>query len=112
IVFSPMMIEDGRQLLISNLDLGHGRDGKLLPTVMTRGRHVSYNNDGKELQDVSLSGLEFFRLFPEAWKTFLIASAVRMNASFPYVSPAVNLPSDPPRRVVDAGYYDNYGIQI
>jgi hypothetical protein len=28
------------------------------------------------------------------------------------VSPAVNLPTDPPRRVVDAGSYDNYGIQI
>jgi hypothetical protein len=37
---------------------------------------------------------------------------VRINASFPYVSPAVNLPTDPPRRVVDAGYYDNYGIQV
>ena len=35
-----------------------------------------------------------------------------MSASFPYVSPAVNLPTDPPRRVVDAGYYDNYGIQV
>ena len=35
-----------------------------------------------------------------------------MSASFPYVSPAVNLPTSPPRRVVDAGYYDNYGIQV
>ncbi|MBV8074815.1 MAG: hypothetical protein JO284_00345 [Planctomycetaceae bacterium] len=35
-----------------------------------------------------------------------------MNAAFPYVSPAPNLPTDPPRRVVDAGYYDNYGIVI
>ncbi len=35
-----------------------------------------------------------------------------MNASFPYVSPAVNLPSVPPLRVVDAGYYDNYGVDI
>lgn len=35
-----------------------------------------------------------------------------MNASFPYVSPAVSLPTRPSRRVVDAGYYDNYGIDI
>jgi hypothetical protein len=35
-----------------------------------------------------------------------------MNASFPYVSPAVDLPTDPPRRVVDAGYYDNYGVGV
>jgi hypothetical protein len=35
-----------------------------------------------------------------------------MNASFPYVSPAVGLPSPCTRRVVDAGYYDNYGISL
>jgi hypothetical protein len=28
------------------------------------------------------------------------------------VSPAVNLPTLPPRRVVDAGYYDNYGVNL
>jgi hypothetical protein len=33
-----------------------------------------------------------------------------MNATFPYVSPAVSLPTTPPARVVDAGYYDNYGL--
>jgi hypothetical protein len=32
-----------------------------------------------------------------------------MNASFPYVTPAGALPTRPRRRVVDAGYYDNYG---
>ena len=35
-----------------------------------------------------------------------------MNATFPYVSPAVRLPVSPARRVVDAGYYDNYGINV
>ena len=35
-----------------------------------------------------------------------------MNASFPYVSPSVSLPTDPTRRVFDAGGYDNYGIQV
>lgn len=35
-----------------------------------------------------------------------------MSASFPYVSPAVYLPSEPPVRVVDAGYYDNYGVDL
>ena len=35
-----------------------------------------------------------------------------MNASFPYISPAVSLPVDPPRRVVDAAYYDNYGVNL
>jgi len=35
-----------------------------------------------------------------------------MNATFPYASPAVSLPTAPPRRVVDAGYYDNYGVDL
>jgi hypothetical protein len=39
-----------------------------------------------------------------------VATAARLSATFPYVSPAVSLPTRPHRRVVDAGYYDNYGI--
>jgi hypothetical protein len=35
-----------------------------------------------------------------------------MSASFPYVSPAADLPMEPRRRVVDAGYYDNYGVDV
>jgi hypothetical protein len=40
----------------------------------------------------------------------MISTAARMSASFPYVSPAAILPLDRSRRVVDAGYYDNYGL--
>ncbi len=68
---------------------------------------------GIEHRRQSLSSLEYFRLFPEeAYRGLLLSTAVRISASFPYVSPAVNLPTRPPRRVVDAGYYDNYGIQV
>jgi hypothetical protein len=113
LIFSPMMIEDGRQLLISNLDLYRDASGEVLqrPIPKTLGRDVSYDSVASDLQSVSLPGLEFYRIFPDA-KGFLLSTAVRMNASFPYVSPAVNLPTQPPRRVVDAGYYDNYGIQV
>src|SRR5262249_16562238 len=38
--------------------------------------------------------------------------AARLNASFAWVSPAVNLPTTPDRRVVDAGYFDNDGVDI
>jgi hypothetical protein len=41
-----------------------------------------------------------------------LATAARLSASFPYFSPAVVLPTLPRRRVVDAGYYDNYGVDI
>ena len=75
------------------------------------GGEVTDDDPGSTSHLYSLSALEFFRLFPLA-TDFHLATGVRMSASFPYVSPAVNLPTDPPRRVVDAGYYDNYGIQL
>jgi hypothetical protein len=103
LIFSPMMVDDGRRLLISNLDLWN--------LSGARGGLVTEDDPGSRPHDYSLSAFEFFRLFPKA-KDFEVATAVRMNASFPFVSPAVNLPTDPPRRVVDAGYYDNYGVQV
>jgi hypothetical protein len=35
-----------------------------------------------------------------------------MSASFPYLSPAAPLPTLPRRRVVDAGYFDSYGVTL
>jgi hypothetical protein len=102
-VLSPMMIEAGRRLLISNLDLG--------PLVGSVGSELAADGAHGTVRPYSLSALEFYRMFPEA-TGFRLATGVRMNASFPYVSPAVNLPTDPPRRVFDAGAYDNYGIQV
>ena len=87
LLFSPMLIETGQRLLIGNLDLGH------LPLPAD-------------------SALEFFKLFPQALCDFRLNTAVRMSASFPYLSPAISLPTEPARRVVDGGYYDNYGVNL
>ena len=104
IILSPMMIEDGRRLLISNLF-------DLRAIVAAEGGAITEGNPGLGAKPYSLSALEFFRIFPLA-RRFALSTGVRMSASFPYVSPAVNLPTVPPRRVVDAGYYDNYGVQV
>jgi hypothetical protein len=137
LIFSPMMIEDGRLLLISNLDLTtiarpedalrhtamprkNPRGGEpALPAAAPEKRLMTFSQgsslteaqDGTRVATYSLFGLEFFKLFPCA-SSFRIATAVRMNATFPFISPAVSLPTDPPRHVVDAGYYDNYGMQV
>ncbi|MEO0387894.1 MAG: hypothetical protein AAF281_10240 [Pseudomonadota bacterium] len=87
LIFSPMLVETGQPLLISNLDMAETIDAA--------------END---------ETVAFFEWFPAARKTFKIKTAVRMNASFPYVSPSTALPTEPYLRVVDAGYYDNYGI--
>jgi hypothetical protein len=85
IVFSPMLVASGRPLLISNLDLS------CIATPDTQ-------------------AVELFRLFPGSEANVSLATAARMSASFPYVTPATELPTEPPQRVVDAGYYDNDGI--
>jgi hypothetical protein len=101
LVFAPMLVEDGRRLLISNLDL----DG------LSRSYGSIHSGDKAARGLYSLSAIEFFRLFPQADR-FKLSTAVRLNASFPYASPVAALPTQPSRRVVDAGYYDNFGISV
>jgi hypothetical protein len=83
LIVSPMLVEDAKFLLISNLDLQGLGDNE-----------------------------EFFKHFPLARMKFTVGTAVRMNAAFPYVSPAVDLPTQKRRRVVDAGFLDNYGVGL
>lgn len=86
-------------MLISNLNLGFLSHA--MGNLLNSQDHV-----------YAYPAVEFFKLFPDEVSRFEIAMAVRLNASFPYVSPALYLPTDPYRRVVDAGYYDNYGIAV
>lgn len=115
LIYSPMLVEDGRRLLISNLDLRGvaSNDGAILqsdrdpqtdPTLPLR----------KRLNRFSYESYEFFRLFtdPKVRRMFPVSTAARMSASFPYVSPSPTLPTFPRRRVVDAGYYDNDGVSL
>ena len=111
LVFTPMMVEDGRRLLVGNLDLraAISNDGHVFRP------HEDRAEDAPGVfrtSNLSMEALELFRLFPEARKSIRLSTAVRMSASFPYFSPAVSLPTWPRRRVVDAGYYDNYGVSL
>ncbi len=111
LIFSPMMVEDGRQLFISNLDLS--RVVRNSAAILGEGVPANPLNppDAAGRRLLSREGMEFFRAFPGA-TDFRLGTAARMSASFPYVLPAAYLPTNPPRRVVDAGYYDNYGVGI
>jgi hypothetical protein len=109
LVVSPMVVESGRRLLISNLDLSRLAETKPLEPILITDRS---GPEADAARIYSRSAIEFFRIFPEARATFSLQTAVRMSATFPFASPAVNLPTDVPRRVVDAGYYDNYGVDL
>jgi hypothetical protein len=41
-----------------------------------------------------------------------ITSALRMNATFPFILPVVRLPSHPRINIMDAGMRDNFGIEL
>ena len=133
LIFSPMIVEDGRRLFISNRHvpfLTVNRGEFLLPSVqnfagpaaaggpasrraMEKSTTLNRPRAGTDDDDVySRPGVEFFSLFPEARSRFRLSTAARMNATFPFLSPAVSLPTVPPRRIVDAGYYDNTGVSV
>src|SRR5262249_25695369 len=160
LIVTPMLVEDGRQLLISNLFLQPltETEGSYVQELLEEGERQRPTGtkfaakipplDMPSLNGVtgcaahpvssappgemaaaelppqppagpgaagsrySLNGLEFFRLFSQAAGTFTLRTAARMSASFPFVASAVDLPTSPRRRVVDAGYYDNYGVAL
>ena len=94
-VFSPNILKDGRSMYISS------QPGTFWVSDKTDVQGLNQHN----------GGLEFRRFFKdqgadELWFT----SALRMNATFPYISPAVSLPTDPIIEVMDAGFSDTYGM--
>ena len=60
--------------------------------------------------DQSPVAIELNRLLPAG--QMRITSALRMNAAFPFVLPAVRLPTWPPLDVIDAGAIDNLGRSL
>jgi hypothetical protein len=106
LVFSPMLVEDGRRLLVTNLNLHQVTDHSAL---------WLRSAPGAPRDEVSVSAETAYALEDicrGALNCVTLATAARMSASFPYVSPATPLPTAPTRRVVDAGYYDNYGVEL
>jgi hypothetical protein len=119
-----MMVEDGRRLLISNLDLADittigGQNllaesaAEIVDLMEDKALEKLSARDRLEFRRINaVSAVEFFRLFPRARDSFQVVTAVRMNATFPVITPTGILPTVTPRQVVDAGYYDNYGVDL
>ncbi len=98
LVMTPTSINDGRRVLIGALPMAH---------LSTIAPERGVNNLGEP------ESIEFGKLFAkQGARDLKLTSALRMNASFPYITPVVTLPSDPPMRVMDAGVRDNYGYRV
>jgi hypothetical protein len=96
VVLTPTVVNDGRKMYIAS-------------------RPVSFfNADVLDLPGYKLSkigGTDFQRAFAALGGDSLrFLSALRMSATFPYITPNTTLPTDPPIQIMDAGISDNFGM--
>ena len=96
IILSPTIVNDGRKLYISPQPVTYlNTDILNFPT---------YKNS-------KLSGVDFQEMFKDHGSSNLrFLSALRMSATFPYITPNTTLPTTPPIQIMDAGISDNFGL--
>jgi hypothetical protein len=95
-ILTPTIVNDGRKLYIAS-------------------RPVSFLNyeivNFPEYASQKFSGVDFQRLFAEHGADSLrFLSALRMCATFPYITPNTTLPTNPAIHIMDAGISDNFGL--
>jgi hypothetical protein len=96
-IFTPTIVNDGRRLMISAHDISF-----LTHDQIKRG--FNFNP--------AVDGVEFRKLFKNQGADDLkFSSIIRMSATFPYILPAVSLPSTPTVQIMDAGMRDNTGLK-
>jgi hypothetical protein len=97
-VLAPTIIGDGRKLLMSNLGISFLTFSQPPPGIsLTR----------------EYDAVEYSRLFKEQrYGDLRFTTALRMSASFPYITPLVNMPSKPTIELIDAGARDNEGFEL
>lgn len=94
-ILSPTIVSDGRKLLIS-------------PQRLSYLTYPVYENMDSPVRDID--GIDFVTYFSKQQPLdLLFTTAIRMNATFPYILPNVFLPTKPIIEVMDAGLRDNYG---
>lgn len=95
-VMVPTIVRDGRRLFISSNSVSY----------LTR------NSTKKANPNAIPEAIDFGNFFGINQSNNLqFTSALRMNATFPYILPMTSLPSSPPIEVMDAGLRDNFGTK-
>lgn len=96
LILSPTIINDGRKLYISPQPISYLNSDIL--------NFPKYGNS-------KFSGVDFQQMFEKQGGSNLrFLSALRMSATFPYITPNTTLPTNPPIQIMDAGISDNFGI--
>jgi len=93
---TPTIVNDGRRLIISP----HGASFMMIPPVNPAHRHT-----------LEADAVDYRWMFgAQSADSLRFLTALRMNATYPYILPNVHLPSVPGIEVMDAGALDNYGF--
>lgn len=96
LVLEPTIINQGKKLYISSSPV----------SFLSRPNHISHRSFSRS------SGVEFRRMFAsQSADSLYFTTALRLNSTFPFILPIVELPSKPAMQVMDAGAIDNYGTQ-
>ncbi len=94
---TPSIVNDGRRLIISP-------QGASYMTVAPI--------DLALIDDIEIDGIDFRQMFhAQEADSLRFLTALRMNATYPYILPNVHLPTTPGIEVMDAGFRDNFGIK-
>ncbi len=97
LMVTPTIINDSRRLIIS-----------AQPASYLMRHPVSLEKPNL----TEIDAVDFNRLFVDhGGENLTMRSALRMNATYPYILPQVQFPTKPAIRVIDAGWTDNYGIE-
>jgi hypothetical protein len=96
IILAPTIVNDGRKLYIASRPVSFMNYDILSSPHYLLSKHA---------------GLDFLTLFKEQDGGQLrFLSALRMSATFPYITPNTTLPTEPPIKIMDAGISDNFGL--
>ncbi|HFA48150.1 MAG TPA: patatin-like phospholipase family protein [Bacteroidetes bacterium] len=97
VFITPSIVNDGRRLVISAQPVAY----------------MMVEPAGVEMPgSIQVDAVDFGQMFKaQGAENLRFTTALRMNATYPYVLPNVFLPSRPSIEVLDAGFRDNFGLK-
>ena len=97
-IINGTIINDGKRLMISGVPVGY----LTRPSYAVRSDSMA-----------AIDAIDFATFFKDHNPYNLrLTTALRMNATFPYVLPVVKMPSEPEMNIMDAGLRDNFGSEV
>lgn len=93
---APLITNDGRKLYVSPFPVSY----------------MGISMERSEGRNEKSQGIDFQRFFSQHDAGSLrFITALRMSATFPFITPNIQLPSKPQMELMDAGLSDNFGMQ-